>query len=301
MKFAVITGGNGFLGKELVKALLQKGYFVYNIANQIAEELTDTSYRNILSYTENIAEQIEGKIEFFFHLAWGGKKKKKRASLSEQLNNICMSEKYVRLAQELEAKRFIYAGSIMEYECLNNLLRDERTGINLSSTYSAAKLMGHLVTRLNAEVGNLNYIPIIISNIYGETESSPRFINSVVKKMLTEDRIELTQGKQLYDFIYIDDAIEMMIQIAEHGIPFKQYYIGSQEQKPLKEYILQIKDIVRFEGELAFGAVEYHGVPLTYREFNTNAFFEDFTFRPVISFEEGIRKLLNEYTKSINA
>ena len=150
MKFAVITGGNGFLGKELVKALLQKGYFVYNIANQIAEELTDTSYRNILSYTENIAEQIEGKIEFFFHLAWGGTSGDKRASLSEQLNNICMSEKYVRLAQELEAKRFIYAGSIMEYECLNNLLRDERTGINLSSTYSAAKLMGHLVTRLNA-------------------------------------------------------------------------------------------------------------------------------------------------------
>ncbi len=291
---AVVAGGNGFLGQALVKRLLEKGCFVYNITKNKQAVFRHPSYRELCGSTQELLRAIQMPPDVFFDLAWSGTSGSLRSDIGVQLENVRVSCDYVKLTQELKIPRFVYFGSIMEFDCLNNLIGDNAAEFGIQNIYSASKLTAHMMTELFAKSYQLEFLPVIISNIYGEGEKTPRFINSMVRKMGTCESVDLTEGSQLYDFIYITDAVEMVIQIAEAGRPYKKYYIGNQKQYPLKEFVLRMKTILDYKGKLNFGAVPFMGIALRYDEFDVNSFYEDFDFRPEISFEEGVRKLFEE-------
>ncbi|MDE5873831.1 MAG: NAD-dependent epimerase/dehydratase family protein [Lachnospiraceae bacterium] len=51
----------------------------------------------------------------------------------------------------------------------------------------------------------------VISDIYGEGESSPRLINSSIRKLLNNEETSFSTGEQMYDFVYIEDAARMFV------------------------------------------------------------------------------------------
>ena len=91
---------------------------------------------------------------------------------------------------------------------------------------------------------NLNYVNVIISNVYGPGERTPRFLNSVIRALINNQDLDLTEGKQLYDFIYIDDAMQMIKMVAEKAKNFESYYIGNTMQYPLREFVIKAKEII---------------------------------------------------------
>lgn len=64
------------------------------------------------------------------------------------------------------------------------------------------------IVSVNAEI---EYINVIISNIYGAGEESERFFNTTLRKMMNHEKIPLTHGEQMYDFIYVSDAVRAII------------------------------------------------------------------------------------------
>lgn len=60
-------------------------------------------------------------------------------------------------------------------------------------------------------------------------------IYTAIRKLIHKEHCSFTAGYQTYDFIYITDAINAIIAVAEKGKPFNRYYIGSGEPKPLRE------------------------------------------------------------------
>lgn len=296
MEAVIVTGGNGFLGKHLITALLAKGYYVYNVVRQASGAKQENYYELVCNSYEMLCTkdyEIIHPIKIIYHLAWAGTSGKERMNIDLQINNITFSCKMIEFAKKYNINKIVYSGSIMEYECLKNIFNNnEKYGSG--GIYSAAKLAGHLFSQFSAKANNIQYIPIIISNIYGVGENSPRFINSLIRKMCTVSSIDLTEGNQLQDFIYVSDAVEMIMQIAEKGKSFKQYYIGNKQQHPLKEFVQRAANCIGYTGTLDFGAIPYQDIPLTYKEFNTHSFYDDFSYRPQVSFEEGIRKLYQE-------
>ena len=298
MEAVMVTGGNGFIGRHLVQALLERGYYVYNAVRHSAGILQDTeNYTEILYDSYEMlcekTEDISHSITCLYHLAWGGSSGTGRNDAALQLDNIHLVCDMVSFCRKKQIKRILYAGSIAEYECLKNITAGNAL-YKGGGIYSAAKLAGHYMGEISAKSLEIQYIPIIISNIYGVGENSPRFINSIVRKMNTEDCIDFTAGKQLQDFIYISDAIEMIIRIGEKGKAYKQYYIGNETQYPLKQFIKKMAKVLGYAGKLNFGAIPYHDIPLQFDEFNVHSFYEDFSYRPAVSFEKGIALLNSE-------
>ena len=76
--------------------------------------------------------------------------------------------------------------------------------------------------------------------------------------------------------------------IGEKGKNNKTYYIGSQEPKPLKEFLLTMRDLVDPNIMIGLGEIPFNGVSLSYKEFDINAVKDDTGFVPQISFKEGI-------------
>ena len=145
--------------------------------------------------------------------------------------------------------------------------------------------MGETVAKLNG----VEFIPVIITNIYGVGEKSARMIYTSINKLVHKEHCSFTAGYQTYDFIYITDAINSIIAVAEKGKAFNRYYIGSGEPKPLREFLLEMRDIVDPEAEIGLGDIPFKGVDISYSQFDLKKVEKDTGYKNQIPFVEGIR------------
>ena len=163
--------------------------------------------------------------------------------------------------------------------------------------YGTGKLAAHLMGETVAKMNDVEFIPVIITNIYGVGEKSARMIYTSIKKLINKDHCSFTAGYQMYDFIYITDAINSIIEVSEKGKAFNRYYIGSGEPKPLKEFLLQMKDIVDPNAEIGLGDIPFKGIDISYNQFDLKKVERDTGYKNQVTFEQGI-KMTAEYIRN---
>lgn len=297
MKTAIVTGANGFVGSWLVRELIKNGFFVYAIVKNESSDLRDLDQlKNVQIIYCELQEILDlddklniDRIDLFFHFAWAGTSGMDRANYELQLNNVQYTCDAVKAAKKLKCEKFVFAGSIMEYESMSYVPEDGADP-GLANIYSTAKLSANFMAKTLAVHLGLSYISIIISNIYGVGETSKRLINTTIEKFLNKEKTDFTAGTQLYDFIYIADAVRAIYLAGELGLPYTNYYIGNPRPKPLKEFIMEMRDCIDKDMELSFGGIPFNGPYLKYTEFDTGKLQKEFNFHPEISFQEGIKK-----------
>lgn len=298
MRKAIVTGANGFIGTALCRELSNQGTSVIAVVRNKEENISSIEYLDglrivysDLSEFNNLHELISDRdIDVLFHLAWVGSAGPLRGNAAVQFNNIKYTCDTVEACSKMNCKRFVFASSIMEYEIEAVMATDTTPGIN--TLYSSAKVSADYMARTIAGSLGVDYIRAVISNIYGPGELSPRLINTSIRKLLNGEHCAFTVGDQIYDFIYIEDAAKTFVAIGEKGVANRTYYIGSQNPKPLKEFLCELRDQVDPNIEIGLGEIPFNGVSLTYNEFNIYAVKEDTGFIPMVSFAEGIQNTI---------
>ena len=303
MEYVIVTGANGFIGKTLVNALLEKGYHVVALdirfddvlANDERVTCVNVMNKEVAALAEEIPHQ---EYRCFFHLAWAGTSGPARADYTVQLNNVKLACDYIKMCSEIGCKRVVYASSINEMETYEYLQSDdiEPTG---GYIYGTGKLAAHLMGETVAKLNGIEFIPVIITNIYGVGEKSARMIYTSINKLVHKEHCSFTAGYQTYDFIYITDAINSIIAVAEKGKAFNRYYIGSGEPKPLREFLLEMRDIVAPEAELGLGDIPFKGVDISYDQFDLKKVERDTGYQNEVSFAEGIQMTADYIRKEI--
>lgn len=294
MKTAVVTGANGFVGSAVVKELLSNNYKVYAVVrNNHSDRLSDIDNVEIvnceLSDIDRLPGQITEKCDVFYHFAWSGSAGKDRANTRLQLDNVQWSVESIRAAKKLGCSRFVFAGSIVEKECLAAAY----TGGNrpgLGYIYGGGKVAAHILCSSVAAAEGIDLLWGEITNAYGVGEVSPRLVNSTIRKCIAGVSPEFTAGTQNYDFVYIDDVARAFRLIGENGKPFTSYVIGSSAAKPLKEFLIEMKDAIAPELPFKFGDVPFTGIDLPLSDFDCRKTEEDTGFKAGISFAEGCRR-----------
>lgn len=301
MKNAIITGANGFIGKTLVRALLEKEYYVVALDIRFDDELKNDSRVvcvNVFNKEPSELEKDIPKIDYFcfFHLAWAGTSGPMRADYAMQLNNVKLTCDYIRLCKDIGCNRVVYASSINEMETYEYLQSDdiEPSG---GYIYGSGKLAAHLMGETVAKINGIEFIPVIITNIYGVGEKSARMIYTSINKLIHKEHCSFTAGYQMYDFIYLTDAINSIIAVAEKGKAFNRYYIGSGEPKPLRDFLLEMRDIVDPEAEIGLGDIPFKGIDISYDQFDLKKVQCDTGYVNRVPFSDGI-KMTAEYIRS---
>ncbi|MBS5113604.1 MAG: NAD(P)-dependent oxidoreductase [Coprobacillus cateniformis] len=300
MERVIVTGANGFIGRNLIRELLNRNIDVTALDITFGNELK--SYANVQCIScesksiDEIYEEIKGyQYDCFFHLAWAATSGPNRADYESQLNNVKLVCDYVLLARRTGCKRFIYASSINEMETYEYMQSDDIEPGG-GYIYGTAKLAGHLMGETVAYQNDIEFIPVIITNIYGAGENSARLINTSIRKLLNREHCSFTAGNQMYDFIYVTDAVNSIVEISLKGKPFHRYYIGSGKPRPLKEFLLEMRDIVAPNEELGLGDIPMKGKNISYDQFKINKVYEDTGYENKISFREGIHMTM-EYIR----
>ena len=243
-----------------------------------------------LNIVRSLDELCNFEVDYYdalYYFAWMGNSGSERGDLLLQQENIIAVCSVMKKLKRLQCDKFIFAGSIMEYEAFSSMnIRDVHPG--LGNIYSASKLVADIYLKTLALKYDITYICLLISNIYGPGERNSRLINTTIRKILNGEKTAFSTGTQLYDFIYIDDAIDKFIILGEYANS-GSYYIGNPTQKPLKDYIRIIGDVCgRKEEEMGIGLLGESMQIIDYGMINTGEFEELFDHYNKVGFREGI-------------
>ncbi len=296
----LITGATGFVGRNLTR------YYVDNTDHNVTVIVRDKSKVEadlVDKITIVVADMNQyssmrlplEEYDLFYHFAWNGTSGPSRKDVKIQNDNVKYTCDAVFLAQKYRCEKFINAGSIMEYECIDNY---EKNFVPPESyIYNISKFAADYEAQAISNALGIEYVSAVISNIYGVGEISARFINVMIRKMIHNEAIDLSSCEQLYDFIYISDAVRAISLVGEKGINNTRYYIGNQKLLKLKEFIIKMYNLCNSSSELKFGMIKNFINDDYYKSVNIGGIYE-LGFIPKVSFEEGIiltRDWLKEY------
>ncbi|MCR5768564.1 MAG: NAD-dependent epimerase/dehydratase [Lachnospiraceae bacterium] len=260
----------------------------------------------------------------FFHLAWMAPFGPDRNNLELQLKNVQYSLSAVSLAKKLGCSCFIGAGSQAEYGRVSVPLAPDTPAFP-ETGYGIAKLCAGQMTRLACEQAGLKHVWCRILSVFGPHDNPKSIISTALNDMLNDRETSFTPCDQMWDFMYSDDAARALLAAAEHAIaadtydiqsPVEMntagdastpainntansstYVVGSGTARPLKDYIKTIADITGYTRDIGFGKRPYNDKQVMFLQADP-ASLSDIGFRPSISFEEGIRRMIDSITHS---
>ena len=294
MPKALITGGAGFIGSNLAKALLNMGYEVVTldlkkgkIKTHIIADVRDLS---------SMKSACKG-VDYVFHLAAVTSPPEFEDPLSQgyQINVIGT---YNVLAASLSegVKRVVIASSSSVYGKLNKPAKENDLPESYANFYPLSKLINELTAKVFYNYG-LETVALRYFNVYGYEEEKGKY-SSVIWKFIDDIRnrrqpIIFGDGSQRRDFIYIDDAVKATILALERGRPGEAYNIGTGISISFNEAFKIVKEEMKYEGEAKYVPVPYKSYQIFTQADITKA-KKELGFEPKVSLREGVRRIISQ-------
>jgi len=257
MKTAV-TGAGGMIGTALTELLETRGVDVFRA-------------------TRDLTVQTESA-DVFFHLGWGGTSAAQRGDPTAQSANIAYTLKAVEFAKKLGCKKFVYAGSQAE--------------INSANAYAISKNAAGALAAIACEQAGIEFIRTRIFSIYGRGDLPTTLMSYLIKAFAEGEIPALTKCEQIWDYMYVKDCALALILLAEQGKTGEIYNLGSGVERPLREFVEEIREAVNPQGQVNFGAKPYAPGQVMRLCADTTALVRDTGFKPQYSFIEGIKDML---------
>lgn len=305
VKKVVMTGGSGPIGLALIRKLLKEGIeiLVFQRKKSPIEIYLPKHPLLTIEYYElselHLYEPKEQDYDVFFHFGWGNTYAELKESTKIQALNIGYSLDAVQLAKRMGCHTFIGAGSQAECGKSEKPLRSD-TNCAPIIAYGAAKLCVSQMTRIACKDMGIRHIWTRILSVYGIFDNLHSVLISTILKLLDGEQPQFTQGKQIWDFLYVDDLAEAIYLIAKLGKDGMIYTVGSGEGKTLREYLEITCRLTNPQIEPIFGAIPYGKNQNMYLQADISEVQRDVGWSPITNFESGIQKTIEFYRDEWN-
>lgn len=284
---------------SLINELTANGYEVTAVCRPNSWRLASVPMHPMVSicHTElsellSLSTALPHDYDVFFHFGWDGTYGNSRNDMFMQMQNVSYSMDAVRLASALGCKVFVGAGSQSEFGHVQGVLHPDLY-CEPNNGYGAAKLSAYHMSRvLCAQLGIRQEWCRIVS-LYGPFDGEHTMVMSTVLKMLRGERMQFTNGDQVWDYIYSKDAARAFRLTAEKGRHGSVYCLGTGKTKLLRDYISAIRDTVDPSLEIGLGELPYYPDQVMHLEADIHNLTKDTGFVPQYSFEEGIRETID--------
>ncbi len=293
---AVITGATGAVGMALLYELIEREIPTLVLcradsqrSGRIPDHPLIRKENCALSDMKNFSLPEEEGYDVFFHFAWEGTTGAARNDMVLQNRNVAYTLDAVELAERLGCHTFIGAGSQAEYGRVEGKL-SAKTPAFPENGYGIAKLCAGQMSRVMCEMKGIRHIWARILSVYGPYDTEGSMVMSTVRRLMAGEATSFTAGEQIWDYLYSGDAAKAFVSLAERGVGGRTYCLGGGNPRPLKDYIIAIRDAVAPGATLGLGAVPYAKGQVMYLCADIDELRTDTGFCPEVSFEEGIRK-----------
>lgn len=205
----LLTGGTGFIGKRLARRLIDGGGSTVTVVGR--QPCTVEGTENVLVHELEffaISRALQGlQFDAVIHLAAAGVHPDDRDLNSLISINTLLPAQTVQLAQCHGARAVVIAGSSAEYfPSHDGAALREGDSLEYRKLYGSSKAAGGLLALATAAHLGIPTANLRIFNAYGPGEARHRLLPSLVSQLERGQRVDLSAGKQVRDFIHVDDV-----------------------------------------------------------------------------------------------
>lgn len=216
-KPVLITGINGFIGSHLTVALQEHGAIVWGISH--SKRKKNIIKTNIIDYKRIDSIIKKKKIAIVFHLAAESLVESGQEDPYQTFKiNMLGTLNILESTRKNKLEKLIIASTSHVYGD-NKLPFKEEYPARPSRPYETSKTCIDLIAQSYAETFHL---PVLISrfcNIYGPGDTNfNRLIPKTIKSVLSNSAPKMWGGGALREYMYIDDAVEGYMRLAEMKI-----------------------------------------------------------------------------------
>jgi UDP-glucose 4-epimerase len=311
MKRYVVTGGAGFIGSALVRALLADGRRVHVIDNlstgkldnleEVADQINVDEF-DLRDY-DRIAPVIAGA-ERVFHLgALPSVPKSILDPVPSHQSNIDGTFNVFRAAAEGKAGRVIYAASSSAYGDTKVLPKVESMTPQPKSPYALQKLVGEYYANIFSQCYGLETVSLRFFNVFGPRQDPTSVYSGVLSIFLTcllERRSPTIygDGEQSRDFTYVEDVVALLLKASQaNGVSGKVFNAGNGNRFTLNQTWRLLQDIEGVELPALYGPPREGDV--RHSQADITAAVRELGHAPRFTFEQGLRLTLDWYRATL--
>ena len=310
---ALVTGGLGFIGSNLARALHREGADVtvvdacipgcgandHNLADEPAIEVVRADigvpmeFRSVIEQTDVIFN-LAGEISHIDSMNHPERDLERNATSQLRFLEACR--------QWRRGVRVIYAGTRQVYGVPRYLPVDEKHPIDPVDYNGVHKFAATQYHMMLTRTGALNASVLRLTNVYGPrmslTASNQGFISTFLKRLLKRESLSIFgDGEQLRDPVYVDDAVEAFLLLGlRTDLPERTFNMGGLE-------ILSLREIATTASRAA-GMPEPSTVPFPpdLKAIDIGSYYSDSTrlrsstnWSPQVNFATGFARALDFY------
>lgn len=303
MKHVLITGATSFIGLGLIRRLLRGPYVVTAVVRPGSKKTADLQGMDRVRIVEadmenyrSLSSLIQEPVDIFFSLAWDGTRGAARNDAKLQEANYRFSMDALHAAVALGCSIVVSAGSQAEYGQYNCKI-DETADAMPVTEYGKYKLNYYQDAYQLCRDRKIAFKESRFFSLYGEDDFEGTMIITMIKNMLANKDCHLTECVQMWDFLYISDAVEGLLALIEKPCADGVYNFGSGIAKPLKTFIEELYRLTSSSSKLLYGSVPYPETGITSIEPDISKLQRETGWSMAVSFTEGASRIIEKLAK----
>ena len=302
----LVTGGNGFLGQNVVRELIKRGASRERI---FAPRKAALDLRRFSECERAVAGQ-----DLVIHLAAvvGGIGANREHPGKFFYDNLMMGVQLMEAARLAGVRKFVAIGTICAYPKFTPVPFKEEDLWNgypeeTNAPYGLAKKMLLVQAQAYRQEYGMHAVYLLPVNLYGPGDNfdpaSSHVIPAIIKKVHEANQAHALAieawgtGSATREFLYVEDAAKGIVLAAERYDKPDPMNLGSGMEISIKDLYGLICRLMDYDGEVRWDASKPDGQPR--RQLDVNRAEKEFGFRATTGFEEGLRKTIAWYKENV--
>lgn len=254
-KKVLVTGGTGFVGRNVVNELISHGYEVHSLVYPPFAQEQDGLIQyemNLMDYSAVNKFLSEHNFENLIHLAWyvgAG------CHMSDyNIDWVIATLNLLKSFQRYGGKCFLGAGTVSEYEYSYGYLFEDVTPTNPETLYGEGKNSVYKIAGSFCKQHNMDFKWPRIFNLYGPNEKNQRLMPSVINACLKGEDVRVSDCLKFQDYLYVEDTAAGIVDVFESNIN-GAVNICSGRPVQLRYIVNKIVELTGFKGKILWGAI----------------------------------------------
>jgi GDP-L-fucose synthase len=307
-KRVLVTGGAGFLGRQVIDQLCRAGAQLDKISVPRSQSLDLRVWENC----QRAAAEQDIIVHLAAHVGGIGLNREKPAELF--YDNLMMGTQLIHAAYQSGVEKFICVGTICAYPKFTPVPFKEDDlwegyPEETNAPYGIAKKALLVQLKSYRQQYGFNGIYLLPVNLYGPEDNfnpnSSHVIPALIRKVYeAQQRGDKTlsvwgDGSPTREFLYSTDAARGIVMATQSYDGAEPVNLGTNQEVAIKELVETICELMEFEGEIVWETDKPNGQPR--RCLDTTRAREYFGFEAEVDFREGLKNTIDWYRQHAEA